>query len=246
MSETTIPDTEQPPARAGGSRIGQATAVGAAGFAWCSLALGLTTIGAFSAVNGSIILVGTFFYGGLVQLIAGFFALAAGASFAAAFLTAYGAFWLGYTAIEFWVAPHIVAQAMSAATAKGASGPEAGAAAGHSVAQSLGMFLIAWLVVTVVFAVASTGTNGVVLTAFGLLTLTIVMLITAYLGASGAGVPQDFALKSAGCLEIVLAAVAFYLVLAELTNENFGRNLLPLFPLNRRPLLGAAQPVLSA
>ncbi|MGW4911894.1 GPR1/FUN34/YaaH family transporter [Streptomyces sp. NPDC004270] len=190
MSETTTPDTEQPPARAGGSPIGHATAIGAAGFAWCSLALGLTTIGAFSAANGSIILVGTFFYGGLVQLIAGFFALAAGASFAAAFLTAYGTFWLGYTAIEFWVAPHIVA--------------------------------------------------------FGLLTLTIVMLITAHLGASGAGVPQDFALKSAGWLEIVLAAVAFYLVLVELTNENFGRNLLPLFPLNRRPLLGAAQPVLSA
>lgn len=61
MSETTTPDSEQPPARAGGSPIGHATAIGAAGFAWCSLALGLTTIGAFSAANGSIILVGTFF-----------------------------------------------------------------------------------------------------------------------------------------------------------------------------------------
>jgi succinate-acetate transporter protein len=239
VSETTTPDAAQLPARAAGPHIGHATAVGAAGFAWCSLALGLTTIGAFSAANGSIILVGTFFYGGIVQLIAGFFALAAGASFAAAFLTAYGAFWLGYTAIEYWAAPHIVAQAVSAAAAKGVTGPDAAAGAGHAVAQSLGMFLIAWLVITVVFAIASTGTNGVVLTAFGLLTLTIIMLITAYLGASSAGVPQDFALKSAGYLEIVLAAVAFYLVLAELTNENFGRNLLPLFPLTRRPVLGA-------
>jgi len=240
VSQTATPAAAQLPARAAGPRIGQATAVGAAGFAWCSLALGLTTTGAFDAANGSIILVGTFFYGGLVQLIAGFFALAGGASFAAAFLTSYGAFWLGYTAIEYWAAPHIVSEAVSAATGKGLSGADAGAAAGHAVTQSLGLFLIGWLVVTVIFAIASTGTNAVVLTAFGVLTLTIIMLISAYLGASSAGVPQDFSLKAAGYLEIILAAVAFYLVLAELTNENFGRDLLPLFPLNRRPTLGAA------
>src|SRR5882762_10761888 len=95
------------------SRIGHALPVGAAGFAWCSLALGLATIGVLSPAGAAIILPGTFFYGGIVQLLAGFFALAAGASFAAAFLTAYGAFWIGYSAIEVYVAPHIVASIVS-------------------------------------------------------------------------------------------------------------------------------------
>src|SRR5882724_4893995 len=119
-----------------------ALAVGAAGFAWCSLALGLSTVGAISAAGTPIILAGTFFYGGIVQLIAGFFALAAGATFAAAFLTAYGAFWLGYTAIEVWVAPHIVSSVFASA-APGASKQALAAQAGHSVVQALGVFLIA-------------------------------------------------------------------------------------------------------
>ena len=97
-------------------RPGHALVIGAAGFAWCSLALGLSTVGLMNAAGSSMILSGTFFYGGIVQLVAGFFALAAGATFAAAFLTAYGAFWLGYTAIQVWVAPHIAAVYASSTT----------------------------------------------------------------------------------------------------------------------------------
>ncbi|MHA6765546.1 GPR1/FUN34/YaaH family transporter [Streptacidiphilus sp. PAMC 29251] len=238
MTTAPAPETvhTQPRPDAPAQRIGHAQAVGAAGFAWCSLALGLSTIGVFSAASGSIVLAGTFFYGGIVQLVAGFFALAAGATFAAAFLTAYGAFWLGYTAIEFYVAPHIVEQVLSSPANKGKDPSVLAAQAGHSVMQSLGLFLLAWLVVTVVFAVASAGTNAVTLTAFGLLTLTIVLLLTAYFGASAAGVPQSSALHGAGYVEIVLALVAFYLVLAELANETFGRTVFPLFPFKRRSL----------
>lgn len=215
------------------SRIGHALVVGAAGFAWCSLALGLATTGAMNAGGSAMILSGTFFYGGLVQLIAGFFALAAGATFVAAFLTAYGAFWLGYTAIQVYVAPHIVASVMASGAATGASAKALGAQAGHDVAQALGMFLVAWLVVTVIFTVASLGTNVFTVIAFGLLDLTIVLLMVAYLGASSAGAPVQGALHAAGWVEIVLAAVAFYIVLAELANETLRRTVFPLFPLAR-------------
>src|SRR5882757_7134086 len=102
-------------------RIGHSITVGAAGFAWCSLALGLSTVGAMNAAGSSGILTGTFFYGGIVQLIAGFFALAAGTTFVAAFMTTYGAFWLSYTAIQVYLAPHIVSSVMSSGAATGAS-----------------------------------------------------------------------------------------------------------------------------
>jgi uncharacterized protein len=207
--------------------------LGAAGFAWCSLALGLSTVGVLSTAGGSIILAGTFFYGGIVQLVAGFFALAAGATFAAAFLTAYGAFWLGYTAINVWVAPHIVAAVMTSPASKGVAPQVLAAQAGHDVTQALAVFLVAWLVVTVIFLVASLGTNAVTTAAFCLLTLTIVLLMIAYFGASSAGAPVSAALKGAGYVEIVLAAVAFYIVLAELANETLGRAVFPLFAFPR-------------
>ena len=194
LSAGTAPATPQ--------RIGHALVVGAAGFAWCSLALGLATTGAMNAAGSSMILSGTFFYGGLVQLIAGFFALAAGATFAAAFLTAYGAFWLGYTAIQVYVAPHIVSSVMAGGAGTGASVQTLQAQAGHDVAQALGMFLVAWLVVTVIFGIASLGTNAVTVLAFLLLAVTIVLLMVAYLGASSAGAPVDSALHAAGWTEI--------------------------------------------
>ena len=220
------------------ARAGHALPIGAAGFAWCSLALGLSTAGVMNAAGSSVILSGTFFYGGIVQLIAGFFALAAGATFAAAFLTAYGAFWLGYTAIEVYVAPHIVSSVLASA-APGTSKQALAAQAGHSVVQALGVFLIAWLVVTVIFTIASLGTNAVTVTAFGLLNLTIVLLVVAYLGASSAGAPVTSALHAAGWVEIVLAGVAFYIVLAELANETLQRQVFPLFPLRRPAALAA-------
>ncbi|HEX4722437.1 MAG TPA: GPR1/FUN34/YaaH family transporter, partial [Pseudonocardiaceae bacterium] len=159
MTELSAPANVNRPAIAHRPGIGHALPIGAAGFAWCSLALGLTTIGALSSAGASIILPGTFFYGGIVQLLAGFFALASGATFAAAFLTAYGAFWIGYSAIEVYVAPHIAATVLSSPANAGLDKQALAALAGHTVVQALGIFLIAWLVVTLIFTIVSLGTN---------------------------------------------------------------------------------------
>jgi hypothetical protein len=132
-----------------------------------------------------------------------------------------------------YVAPHIAAAVLASGAHSGVSAIALQAQAGHDVVQALGVFLIAWLVVTLIFTVASLGTNAVTVLAFGLLNVTIVLLIAAYLGASSAGVPVDAALHAAGWAEIVLAAVAFYLVLAELANETLHRQVFPLFPLRR-------------
>jgi succinate-acetate transporter protein len=242
----TSPPAAPAPAWPAPSRIGRPLAVGAAGFAWCSLALGLATTGAMNAAGSSMILSGTFFYGGVVQLVAGFFALAAGATFVAAFLTAYGAFWLGYTAIQVYAAPHIVASVLASGAGTGASAQALAAQAGHAVSQALGMFMIAWLVVTVIFTIASAGTNAVTALAFVLLDLTIVLLTTAYLGASSAGAPSGSVLHAAGWVEIALAAVAFYIVLAELANETLRRAVFPLFPFTRAAATAAAAAAAAA
>ena len=64
MSVTSVPETSRPPVTTS-PRPGHALVIGAAGFAWCSLALGLSTVGAINAVGSSVILSGTFFYGGM-------------------------------------------------------------------------------------------------------------------------------------------------------------------------------------
>jgi uncharacterized protein len=128
---------------------------------------------------------------------------------------------------------------MAAGAGTGASKQALEARAGHSVSQALGMFLVAWLVVTLIFTVASLGTNRVTVLAFALLTVTIVLLMITYLGASSAGAPVTSALHAAGWVEIALAAVAFYIVLAELANETLGRVIFPLFPLGRAAAVAA-------
>src|SRR6202034_1190333 len=102
MSVTSVPETSRPSVTAS-PHPGHALVIGAAGFAWCSLDLWRSTVAAINAEGSSVILSGTFFYVGIVQLIAGFFALASGATSAAAFLTFNGAFWLGYSAIQVYV-----------------------------------------------------------------------------------------------------------------------------------------------
>jgi uncharacterized protein len=65
MSVSSIPETSDPPVSGSSSPgPGHALVIGAAGFAWCSLALGLSTVGLMNAAGTSMILSGTFFYGG--------------------------------------------------------------------------------------------------------------------------------------------------------------------------------------
>jgi uncharacterized protein len=117
--------------------ISNAVPVGVGGFAVTTFTLGLYTSGILDPQGAVLVIALAAFYGGLTQFIVGFFALARGGLFPAAFKTSYGAFWLSYDALLLWVVPH------------------AGAAAG----QAVFIFPIMWIVITVIFTIASLGTN---------------------------------------------------------------------------------------
>ena len=145
------------------------------------------------------------FYGGLTQFIAGFFALARGDLFPAAFMTSYGAFWLSYDALLLYVVPH------------------AGAAAG----QAVFIFLVMWTVITVIFTIASLGTNWTVFVTF------LVFDAAIILEDIGAALSSSGATKAGGWVELLLAALAWYIVMAEITNETLHRTVFPLFPFRK-------------
>jgi succinate-acetate transporter protein len=179
--------------------------VGVAGFALTTFTLGLYTSGLLNAQGAILVIVLAAFYGGLTQFIAGFFALARGDAFPAAFMTSYGAFWFSYVALLLFVVPR------------------AGAAAG----QAVFIFLVMWTVITFIFTGASLGTNWVVLVTFLVFDAALI-LADIGAGTSSAGVTQ-----AAGWVEMLLAALAWYIVAAEVINETLGRSILPLFPFRR-------------
>jgi succinate-acetate transporter protein len=185
--------------------ITNAVPVGVAGFALTTFTLGLYTSGILDPQGAVLVIALAAFYGGLTQFIAGFFALARGDLFPAAFMTSYGAFWLSYVALILWVIPH------------------AGAAAG----QAVFIFLVMWTVITVIFTIASLGTNWTVLVTFLVFDIAIILLdIGAALNSANLN-------KAGGWFELLLAALAWYIVMAEITNETLHRTVFPLFPFKR-------------
>lgn len=188
--------------------ISNAVPVGVAGFALTTFTLGLSTTGLFSPKLAILVLPLAAFYGGLTQWIAGWFALRRGDIFGGAFMTTYGAFWWSFIALILFVTPRV----------------------GTAVGQITTIFLIMWTVITIIFTIGTLGTNWFVLFTFVVFDVT---LIVAFIGSGLASVPITHA---SGYLEMLLGAMGWYIVLAELVSELLKRPVFSLFPF-KRPLI---------
>lgn len=180
--------------------------VGVAGFALTTFTLGLYTSGQFNAAGEPIVFGLAAFYGGLTQFIAGFFALGKGELFPAAFMTTYGAFWFTFVALNLYLVPVLGVDQ-----------------------QGVQIYLIMWTVITAIFTLATLGTNWTVFAAFIAFMVALILLDIGWGGTlNSAG--TNGTIKAAGYAEMVLAAIAWYIVAAEVINETLQRTILPLFP----------------
>lgn len=125
----------------------------------------------------------------------------AGNTFAATAFSAYGGFWL-----SFWALIQFYAKDIPAA----------------QVGNAVGLYLIAWGLFTAVMFVASFRTSRAVNVVFGLLLVTFLLL-----GIGNAG-GHETVVQWGGYIGLATAAAAAYTGLAEVTNETFGRVVLPL------------------
>jgi uncharacterized protein len=140
-------------------------------------------------------------FGGIAQVLAGMWAFRAGNTFAGTAFTAYGAFWLSFWAlVQFYIKDIPAAQAGTA----------------------VGLYLVTWALFTAVMFIASFKTTRAVNVVFGLLLVTFLLL-----GIGNAG-GHDALVQWGGYLGLATAAGAAYTGLAEVTNETFGRTVLPL------------------
>jgi succinate-acetate transporter protein len=192
--------------------------VGVGGFALTTFMLGLYTSGVLDANGEVLVFALAVFYGGLVQLIAGYFALARGDVWPAAFMTSYGAFWLTFVGLNVYVVPKIDK-------------------AGGNVNQAVTLFLIMWTVITLVFFLAAFFANWVAVLTFGVFMVAIILEdVGTWIGSTGTT-------QFGGYWEMALAALAWYIVAAEIFNEFAERTILPLFP---TPFSAAARPAVRA
>jgi succinate-acetate transporter protein len=212
MSSTTIDPTRlgepdritAPPPAAPAPAVANPAALGLGAFALTTFLLSMVNANLVGPGAEPIVFGSALMFGGLAQLLAGMWEFRAGNTFGATAFTAYGAFWL-----SFWALVHFYAKTIPAA--------EAGSA--------VGLFLWAWAIFTGMMFIASFKTNLAVNAVFGLLMLTFIAL-----GIGNSGADTDV-IHVGGYLGLLTAAVAAYTTTAIVTNDTFGRSVLPVRPL---------------
>lgn len=139
--------------------------------------------------------------GGLVQFVVGVFCLTKGRLFGGVAFTSYGGFWLSFAVYETFYVSKIPP-----------------AEHGHATA----LFLAPWLIFTLFVFLASFRTSRALVIGLGTLLVTIVALVL------GQATGSEVWLQAGGQIGIVLALGVFYIAGAELINQVYDRDLLPL------------------
>ncbi len=184
--------------------------LGLAGFAMTTFVLSVFNANIIgNAKLGTVVLPLALFYGGLVQLLAGMWEFRKGNTFGALAFSSFGAFWLSYAGYAKFVVPGMPAAQVHEAT---------------------GLFLLVWTIFTAYMLIASMRTNAAVMAVFLTLTVTFLLLTIGELGQ------HTTITKAGGWVGLVTAVAAWYASFAGVTNATWGRTVLPMIPLARRPI----------
>ncbi|WP_048608430.1 acetate uptake transporter [Providencia rettgeri] len=173
--------------------------LGLLGFGMTTILLNIHNAGFFPL--SSVILSMGIFYGGLAQFIAGLIEYKKGNTFGATSFTSYGMFWISLVGLLFL--------------------PTLGLAEATSP-EFLGVFLAIWGVFTFFMFLGTFKANLALQFVFGSLTVLFALL------AIGNITGNATLLKFAGFEGIICGASAFYLAVAEILNEQYGKTVLPI------------------
>ena len=180
--------------------------LGLAGFALTTFVLSVFNAGLLDAKLQGVVLPLALFYGGIAQILAGMWEFKRNNLFGVVAFTSYGAFWLA-----FW---YLIEHASTILV-------------GSDANKAVGLFLLAWTIITVILFIATTATNGFLVALFAVLTVTFIFLTIGNFGNS-TGI-----IKVGGYFGLITAAIAWYGVLANVLNTTRGKAVLPLFPFKK-------------
>jgi succinate-acetate transporter protein len=188
------------PVTATGVAWGNSGPLALAGFATTTFMLSAIYANLVPAATLPVVFGVALMFGGLAQFIAGVIQLRMGNTFGGVLFCGFGAFWLSLFAFA-----QLFLKAVPLT----------------QIGHAQGLFLYAFGIFSAVMLLASFRTSIVVVVAL--------LLLTAALFVIGAGnyTASTGLVKTGGWIALVLAALAFYLALAELCEASYGREILP-------------------
>eukprot|EP00697_Spironema_sp_BW2_P007503 gnl/Spiro4/21793_TR10684_c0_g1_i1.p1 gnl/Spiro4/21793_TR10684_c0_g1~~gnl/Spiro4/21793_TR10684_c0_g1_i1.p1 ORF type:complete len:318 (-),score=70.14 gnl/Spiro4/21793_TR10684_c0_g1_i1:125-1000(-) len=191
--QTPAPPPPPPPPPAAHHGFANPGPLGLSAFAGTTFLLSLTNANIGTYVP-EIVLGMAFFYGGLVQILAGMWEMAVGNTFGATAFSSYGAFWMSYA----WIV-----QPQTGILTVYATGPN-----GH-IANAVGMYLMVWTFFTWIMTLGAVKTNMSLLIIFVVLSFAFPCLaIGAFTGV--ADVPHNGWTQAGGYLGLICAFMAWY------------------------------------
>jgi len=181
------------------SRIGNPGALGLFSFASTTFILSAFNLQTRGIHTPNVVVGMAVFCGGLAQLLAGMWEFARGNAFGGTAFTSYGAFWMSYATILL---------------------PGSGVLSAYSddkeLASALGIFLIAWFMVTFFILIASLRKMWGLILLFGFLAVTFLLLAVAEFTGNEA------VAKAGGATGIITSFIAYYVGLSGLLASDEG------------------------
>ncbi|KAF8960658.1 Gpr1 family protein [Flammula alnicola] len=175
------------------SRIGNPGALGLFSFASTTFMLSLYNLQTRGITHPNVVVGMAIFCGGLAQLLAGMWEFPRGNVFGGTAFTSYGAFWMSYATI---LIP-------SSGIVSAFTDPK-------ELSSGLGIYLVAWTMVTFFLLIATLRKNVGFIALFACLTITFALLAAGELAASVNST------KAGGALGVITAFIAYYVGLSEL------------------------------
>ena len=175
--------------------------LGLAAFAATTFMLSMFNSGLMGESGEPIVFGMALFMGGIAQFAAGMWEFRTGNTFGAVAFTSYGAFWLSFWAFQQFYVDTIQDEKV--------------------LAHALGLYLITWGIFTAYMFIASLRMSVPVAIIFGLLTATFFLL------GIGDATESEGLVKAGGFVGIATACAAWYASFATVTNDTFGRKVLP-------------------
>ncbi|KAH8430961.1 acetate uptake transporter family protein [Aspergillus melleus] len=199
-------------------KIGNPAPLGLAGFALTTFILGCINIQARDVTEPNIVVGSAFAYGGLVQLLAGMWEMAAGNTFGATALSSYGGFWISL-AIVFTPGGFNIQAALKAAD-NGSMG---------MFYDSLGLFLMGWFIFTFLLVTCTVKSTVTFFSLFLSLDLAFLLLGIGYMRRDAMEVPNAAIIKSGGFFALLAAFLAWYIALAGIADDSNSFFIIPVF-----------------
>jgi succinate-acetate transporter protein len=178
-----------------------ASPLGLMGFGLTTILLNLVHAEILPSTSLSVILSMGIFYGGIAQIVAGVFEAKQNHTFGATAFLSYGLFWLSFVALNLFPMLGLTPIAPPVA---------------------LGVYLFLWGVFTAGMSVATFKKNTALQTIF--VSLTILFFLLAVSDFTGSTILR----RVAGYEGLFCGASAMYLAFAEIINETFDREILPI------------------